>query len=248
MFQSTTPFRAWAWQHPAMGLLHSFHTVYEIARITVPSFAEALVDRLDRDTADARLRAFGQRVVALARMRLEVEGLERVPADRPFVYMSNHQSHLDVPVLFATVPAPTLRMVAKTELYRLPLWRRPLTAAGFVEVDRSNRAQALASMRRAEDAIRSGVSIWLAPEGTRTRSGALGPLKKGGFHLARETQTPILPVAISGTRAALPSGSIFIRPDCPVRVVFGDPIPVADRSIEELMDEVATFLRANVVA
>lgn len=231
-----------------MGLLHSLHTVYEIARITVPSFADALADRLDRDTADARLRSFGERVVALARMRLEVEGRERVPGDRAFVYMSNHQSHLDVPVLFATVPARSLRMVAKTELYRLPLWRRPLTAAGFVEVDRSNHAQAVASMKRAEQAIRSGVSIWLAPEGTRTRSGALGPLKKGGFHLAKETATPIVPVAISGTRAALPSGSIFIRPDCPVRVVFGDPIPVTDPSIEELMDRVAAFLQANVVS
>jgi 1-acyl-sn-glycerol-3-phosphate acyltransferase len=90
------------------------------------------------------------------------------------------------------------------------------------------------------------VSIWLAPEGTRSRSGALGPLKKGGFHLARSTSTPIVPVAISGTRAALPSGSIFIRPDCPVRVVFGDPIPVTERSIDELMDQVAGFLRAHV--
>lgn len=231
-----------------MSLLHSLHTVYEIARITVPSFAEALVDRLDRDTADIRLRSFGERVVERTRMRLDVEGRERVPADRAFVYMSNHQSHLDIPVLYATVPAPTLRMVAKTELYRLPLWRRSLTAAGFVEVDRSDHAQAMASMRRAEDAIRRGVSIWLAPEGTRTRSGALGPLKRGGFHLARATSTPIVPVAISGTRAALPSGSIFIRPDCQVRVVFGDPIPVTDRSIEEVMEQVATFLKTNIVS
>jgi 1-acyl-sn-glycerol-3-phosphate acyltransferase len=231
-----------------MGLLLSLHTVYEVARITVPSFAEALVDRLDRDTADARLRSFGQRVVALTRMRLEVEGQERVPTDQAFVYMSNHQSHLDIPVLYATVPTQTLRMVAKTELYRLPLWRRPLTAADFVEVDRSNHAQALASMQRAEDAIRRGVSIWIAPEGTRTRSGQLGPLKKGGFRLAMHTGTPILPVAISGTRAVLPSGSILMKPDCPVRVVFGDPIPVTDRSIEELMAQVAAFLRANVVS
>lgn len=230
-----------------MGLLHSLHTVYEIARITVPSFAEAMTGRLERETADTRLRAFGQNVVALTRMRLTVEGREHVPTDRPFVYMSNHESHLDVPVLYATVPAPTLRMVAKAELFRIPMWRRPLTAADFVEVDRSNRAQSLASMRRAEDTIRGGVSIWIAPEGTRSKTGEIGELKKGGFRLAMHTGTPILPVAIKGTRAALPSGSIFIRPDCPVRVVFGRPIPVSDRSIEDLMDEVKTFLQTNAV-
>lgn len=232
----------------AMGLLHSLHTVYEIARITVPCFAEAVAGRLERETADARLRAFGQNVVALTRMRLTVEGREHVPTDQPFVYMSNHQSHLDIPVLYATVPAPTLRMVAKAELFKIPMWRRPLTAADFVEVDRSDRAQALASMRRAEDVIRQGVSIWIAPEGTRSKTGEIGELKKGGFHLAIDTGTPILPVSIQGTRVALQSGSIFIQPDCPVRVVFGRPIPVADRSLDDLMDEVAAFFRANVAA
>jgi 1-acyl-sn-glycerol-3-phosphate acyltransferase len=230
-----------------MGLLHSLHTVYEIARVTVPSFTEAMAGRLERETTDTRLRAFGQNVVALTRMRLTVEGREHVPTDRPFVYMSNHESHLDIPVLYATVPAPTLRMVAKAELFRIPMWRRPLTAADFVEVDRSNRAQSLASMRRAEDTIRGGVSIWIAPEGTRSKTGQIGELKKGGFRLAMHTGTPILPVAIKGTRAALPSGSIFIRPDCPVRVVFGRPIPVADRSIDDLMNEVKTFFQTNAV-
>jgi 1-acyl-sn-glycerol-3-phosphate acyltransferase len=228
-----------------MGLLHSLHTVYEVARITVPCFAEALAGRLERDTADARLRAFGQHVVALTRMRLTVEGREHVPTDRAFVYMSNHQSHLDIPVLYATVPAPTLRMVAKAELFKIPMWRRPLVAADFVEVDRSDHTQALASMRRAEDVIRRGVSIWIAPEGTRSKTGEIGALKKGGFHMAMHTGTPIVPVAIQGTRAVLPAGSIIIQPDCPVRVVFGRPIPVADRSIDELMDEVAAFFRAN---
>lgn len=229
-----------------MGLLLSLHTVYEVARITLPSFGDALLDRLDRDTADARLRSFGERVVAHARMRVEVEGRERVPTDQAFVYMSNHQSHMDVPLLYATVPARTLRMVAKAELFDIPLWRRPLTAAGFIEVDRKDHARAVASMRRAEEEVRRGVSIWLAPEGTRVRSGGPGPLKKGGFHLARQTRTPIVPVAISGTRAVLPPGSILTRPDRPVRVVFGAPIPVEDRSVDELMDEVAGFLHAHV--
>ncbi|WP_428268775.1 lysophospholipid acyltransferase family protein [Haliangium sp.] len=231
-----------------MRLLFSLQTVYEVARITLPSFADALVGALDRDTTDQRLHEFGSRVVANTRMQLEVEGREQVPSGQSFVYMSNHQSHYDIPVLYATVPTSTLRMVAKAELFYIPFWRRPLTAAGFIEVNRKDHAQAMASMQRAEDAIRRGVSIWIAPEGTRTRTGALEPLKKGGFHLAQHTATPIVPVAISGTREVLPAGSIFTAPDRPVRVVFGAPIPVMGRTIASLMEEVAAFLRANVTS
>ncbi|ACY12725.1 lysophospholipid acyltransferase family protein [Haliangium ochraceum] len=229
-----------------MGLLLSLQTVLAAARVTVPSFAEAMAGRLQRDDADRRLRWFGDHVVRLTRMQLEVEGRERVPVDQPYVYMSNHQSHYDIPVLYATVPTPTLRMVAKAELFRIPLWRRPLTAAEFVEVERGNPEQALESLRRAEDSIRRGVSIWIAPEGTRSLSGALGPLKKGGFHLAKETGVAIVPVAIDGTRAVLPSGALTTTPDCPVRVVFGAPIAVEGRSIAALMDEVGAFLQTHL--
>ncbi len=229
-----------------MRLLNSLHTVYEVARITLPSFGEALVGTLDRATADRRLRSFGERVVANAGIQLEVEGRERVPPERAFVYMSNHQSHMDIPVLYSIVPTETLRMVAKTELFRIPFWRRPLTAAGFIEVDRKNHQRAVESMQRAEQQIRSGVSIWIAPEGTRTRSGEIMPLKKGGFHLAMQTETPIIPIAISGTRQVLPAGSILTSKGQPVRVVFGEPIDVAGKSMSELMGEVDGFLRAHV--
>ena len=229
-----------------MGLLLSLQTVYEVGRITVPSFAEALAGRLERDTGDARLRSFGQRVVDKARMKLQVEGRDQVPIGQAFVYMSNHQSHVDIPVLYATVPARTLRMVAKTELFRIPVWGQALRAGGFVEVDRANHAQAVASIDRAKEALRDGVSIWIAPEGSRSRTGTLGPLKKGGFHLAVGTGTPIVPVAISGTRDVLPPGTRHMQHDRPVKVVIGAPIPVEGRSIPELMADVEAFLRANV--
>lgn len=229
-----------------MGLLLSLQTVYEVGRITLPSFVEVLAGKLERETGDARLRSFGQRVVDRARIRLEVEGYDLVPTDRAFVYMSNHQSHVDIPVLYATVPARTLRMVAKTELFRIPIWGRALREGGFVEVDRGNHAQAVASIERAKDALRQGVSIWIAPEGSRTRTGTLGPLKKGGFHLAAGTGTPIVPVALSGTRHVLPPGARHMQYDCAVRVVFGAPIPTEGRAIPALMADVETFLRANV--
>ena len=181
-----------------------------------------------------------------ARIHLSVEGADEVPLDRAFVYMSNHQSHIDIPVLYAAVPSPSLRMVAKTELFRIPGFGRAMRAAEFVEVDRGDRKRAVDSLKRAAATLRSGISVWIAPEGHRSRDGVLGPLKKGGFHLARDTGIDIVPVALSGTRDVLPPDSRRMNPDVPVRVRFGAPIAVAGRPIPDLMAEVQAFLEENL--
>lgn len=229
-----------------MGRALSVYTVLEVARIVGPTVAEALIGRGGIESQDRRLHDFARRVVERARMRLTVTGADRVPLDRAYVYMSNHQSHIDIPVLYATVPSPTLRMVAKTELFRLPVFGYAMRIGHMIEVNRSDRARAVESLRRASELIDRGVSVWIAPEGSRSRTGALGPLKKGGFHLARDTGTPIVPVAISGTYNVLPPDTLRMAYDVPVHVAFGAPIPVEGRSVAHLMGEVGAFLTANV--
>ncbi len=229
-----------------MSLALSFRTLRELARIAAPTAVEALAGRGDRAIHDQRLHAFAARFVRLARVELDVVGAARVPLDRAYVYMSNHQSHTDIPVLYATVPSSTLRMVAKTELFRIPGLGRAMRASDFIEVDRKDRARAVANLKRAASLIDDGVSVWIAPEGTRSSTGALGPFKKGGFHLAQDTGTPIVPVAIQGTLAILPPGSRDLRPGQRVRVEFGAPIATAGRAITEVMDEVRAFLEARV--
>jgi 1-acyl-sn-glycerol-3-phosphate acyltransferase len=231
-----------------MGRALSVYTVLQIARIVGSTMAEAMVGRGGRENQDRRLHDFGRRVVERARIRLTVTGSERVPRDRAFVYMSNHQSHVDIPILYATVPSQTLRMVAKTELFRVPLFGRAMRIGHMIEVDRSDRQRAVESLQRAAGLIADGVSVWIAPEGSRSRTGALGPLKKGGFYLARETGTPIVPVAISGTFDVLPPETTSMATDVPVEVVFGEPIAVQGRTIAELMSEVGAFLAAHVRA
>ncbi|HUS65103.1 MAG TPA: lysophospholipid acyltransferase family protein [Kofleriaceae bacterium] len=228
-----------------MGYALSFRTLRELARIAAPTVAEALVGRGDRATHDHRLHAFGARFIRLAHIELEVTGAAHIPLDRAYVYMSNHQSHTDIPVLYATVPSSTLRMVAKTELFRIPGLGRAMRASDFIEVDRKDHARALASLERAGDLIADGVSVWIAPEGTRSVTGELGPFKKGGFHLACDTGTPIVPVSIQGTLAILPPGGGRIEPGHRVRVAFGAPIATAGRAIPEVMAEVRAFLEAG---
>ena len=229
-----------------MSIIDSLRVVGAMARITAPSLVDIARGSLERESIDERARWFGRRVIELLDIDLIATGMERVPPGRAYVYMSNHQSHLDIPMLYATLPSPTIRMLAKKELFQIPLWGRGLRAAEFVEVDRSNHTRAVQSIEYAAKLLRDGVSIYLAPEGTRSRDGRIGKLKKGGFHLARDTQTPIVPVAIRGTIDILPRGSRVMNKGKTVEVTIGAPLAVEGRDISTMMDEVATFLKQHV--
>lgn len=227
-----------------MSLLDSVRVLGAMARVTAPSLVDIARGALDRETVDQRTRWFGRRVVEVLDVQLNVVGADRVPPDRAYVYMSNHQSHLDIPMMYASLPSPTIRMLGKTELFRIPLWGYGLRMAEFIEVDRSDHAKAVKSIAHAAELVRDGVSIWLAPEGTRSRTGKIGKLKKGGFHLAHETGTPIVPVAIAGTIGILPRGAKVMKSGQPVDVTIGEPIQ-AD-SIDDAMAAVHDFLVRHV--
>jgi 1-acyl-sn-glycerol-3-phosphate acyltransferase len=229
-----------------MSLLDSVRVLGAMARVTAPTLVDVVRNDLTRHAVDERARWFGQRVIELLDVHLTATGATRVPPDRACVYMSNHQSHLDIPILYATLPSPTIRMLGKKELFRIPLWGRSLRAAEFVEVDRSNHVRAVQSIENAARLIADGVSIYLAPEGTRSRDGKIGPLKKGGFHLALETKAPIVPVAIRGTIDILPRGSRVMHTGRSVTVTIGAPIRVEGRHMAELMTEVAEYLKSHV--
>ena len=229
-----------------MSIIDSLRVVGAMARITAPTLVDIARGSLARATVDERARWFGRRVIELLEIDLVATGMERVPPGRAYVYMSNHQSHLDIPMLYATLPSPTIRMLGKKELFRIPLWGRGLRAAEFVEVDRSNHTRAVASIEYAAKLIRDGVSIYLAPEGTRSRDGRIGKLKKGGFHLAKDTKTPIVPVAIRGTIDILPRGSRAMHTGKSVEVTIGAPLTVEDRDISSLMNDVSEFLKTHV--
>ncbi|MSP62904.1 MAG: 1-acyl-sn-glycerol-3-phosphate acyltransferase [Myxococcales bacterium] len=207
-------------------------------RISVPTVFDALTGRLTAERCDARLRDWGETLVAITGTHLDVSGRENIPREA-CVVMSNHQSISDIPILYAAIPPSLrLRMVTKAELFRVPVWGRAMRLAGFIPINRGNRQSAISSLEIAKRDMAAGTFIWIAPEGTRSRDGAILPLKKGGFILARDTGCPILPVVLDGSRLVVP-------PDVPrtchgqrVRVSFGKPIATAGRSIEEVMAEV----------
>ncbi len=219
-------------------------------RISVTTVSDAVLGRLTRDRCDRRLRDWASRLVREADMNLHVHGEEHAVGDRgrgePFVLMSNHQSHYDVPVLFRVFPG-TLRMVAKSELYRIPIFGPGLRAAEFVEVDRSDKEKARQSIAVAKQRIESGIHVWIAPEGTRSETGALGPFKKGGFILALDTKTRILPITIEGTRHVLRPHTGRVRRGHRVDVTFHPPIDPVPYGFER-RDELVSRVRATIAS
>ncbi|MEN8143385.1 MAG: lysophospholipid acyltransferase family protein [Gemmatimonadota bacterium] len=156
-------------------------------------------------------RHWSRSMLWAAGIRVEVSGLDHVLRDRPQVFMSNHESNLDIFVLLIGLPA-SIRFVAKQELSRIPLFAQAMNAAGHVFVDRKNRQAAMENMRAAGRRMeKDNLSLGLYPEGTRSRSGTLGEFKRGTFVLAIETQEPIVPVAILGSRDLLAAGSPRVR-------------------------------------
>ncbi len=210
----------------AKSLALSLRNLYETLAISWPTVVDAARNRVDKATCDERLARWSKRVVANANIELDVRGLENFDPDARFVIMSNHQSFYDVPVLFAVLGG-NLRMVAKKELFTVPIFGGAMREAGFIEVDRSNRQRALDSMKVAREALAKGVNVWIAPEGTRSRTGSLGAFKKGGFYLAFESKLPVLPVSLSGTRDALGANAFLSSPGARVRVTISPPVDTA---------------------
>ena len=147
----------------------------------------------------------------LTGMRLEVEGLETLDPNRPVIYMANHLSNFDILALFASLPGQ-FRWLAKQELFRIPLFGFAMRRCGYIPVDRADRARAIESMKEAASRIQAGASVMIFPEGTRSPDGRLLPFKKGGFHLALHARVPIVPIAISGSREAMPKKELRIHP------------------------------------
>lgn len=198
--------------------------VYATFRLAAVTVIDDRVGRLDREVTTQRLFRWSRSLIDAARIDLSVYGRENLPpGDESFVVMSNHQSHYDVACLFQAIDRP-LRMVGKRELFRIPVMGAAMRATEFVEVDRQNHARAVASLAQARKTIKSGISVWIAPEGTRSDTGRVAPFKKGGFYLALETGARILPVTVEGTRFVLPARSLELTMGLPVSVTIGAPI------------------------
>jgi 1-acyl-sn-glycerol-3-phosphate acyltransferase len=156
-------------------------------------------------------RLWGKSILWAAGIKIQVRGLENFDPDKPFVFMCNHQSNFDILVLFSALPAQ-FRWIAKAELFRIPLFGRAMRGAGYISIERKDRKKAIRSLKQAAKRIKTGTSVMIFPEGTRSPDGNIGEFKKGGFVLAYDAGVPITPIVINGTWSIMSKDSLRIKP------------------------------------
>ena len=155
----------------------------------------------------------------------------RIEPGKRYIIMSNHRSHYDIPLTILSLPV-SIRMLTKKELFRIPLWGRGMAAGEFIPIDRNNIEQAKQDMKKAREKMEDGIVLWISPEGTRSRTGRMGPFKKGGFMLAIEAGAQIIPVGIRGSENVLQPKTWNFFLDQKVEVHIGKPIDASAYTLE----------------
>ena len=178
-----------------------------------------------------------------AGVRLTVRMETPLDPTQPYVFVANHLSTVDIWALFIALPVK-VRFIAKKQLSRIPLFGWAMAAGRFIFIDRQNHSASRRSIDLACQRIRSGSSVAVFPEGTRSRDGLLGPFKKGAFRLAMTAGVPIVPIAITGAGHVMPPGHLLVRPG-PVLVEIGTPIVTAGMSPGD-RDALVAQVRAHI--
>jgi 1-acyl-sn-glycerol-3-phosphate acyltransferase len=192
-------------------------------------------------------RIWGRAILFVSRIRVTVKGLENINPSQSYVYMANHQSNFDIPVLLAHLPVQ-FRWLAKAELFRIPIFGRAMRGAGYIEIDRFNQQSAFESLNQAAGKMKNGLSIMMFPEGTRSRDGKIRPFKKGGFVMAIGSGEPIVPVIIKGTWPIMAKSSLRINSG-DVTLQIERPIRTTDytrATKEDLIESVRTVICRGV--
>ena len=217
-------------------------------------FSTLISSQLDRsgNWSHAVARFWSRMLLYTAGIRVIAEGLDRLPADGAYVYVSNHLSLADTPLMAGWLPT-SFRFLAKESLMHVPIIGGHLRRGGHIPVERNDARAAVRSLARAEKLLRDArVSVLVFAEGTRSEGGDLQAFKAGAAHLAIKSGAPVVPLAVHGTAEVMPKGRKLLRPGV-IRLLAGEPIPTAglkahDRDgftdrlqmrVAELLDRVA---------
>ena len=193
----------------------------------------------------------GKFAVALGRpivgIRLDISGRETVDRKKPSVFMANHLSFLDGPLLFLVIPQ-SVRVILKKEIFRIPIVGWAMKFVGFVPVDRKGRKSGRISIEQAtRSIIEKGYSYLIFPEGTRSLDGEMQAYRRGAFYLAVNSQVSIVPITLEGSYELMPKGCFFAKKGT-VRVVFHEAVAVQDcgeKDIPRLIETVQKLIRSG---
>jgi 1-acyl-sn-glycerol-3-phosphate acyltransferase len=213
--------------------LNTFIAIYTVGYCLL-AILLSLFDRTGRTVRDYVSIPWSKGILWACGIKVRAKGQENIQDGIPLIFMCNHQSYFDIFVLLSYMPAD-FKFIMKQELMKIPLFGLAMKGAGYLGIERENPREAKRSMDELAQNIRSGSSVLIFPEGTRSPDGELLPFKKGGFHMALKAGCDIVPVAISNTYRIVEKGRLRINKGS-VDIQFGKPIPVKDYGKKDLPD------------
>ena len=198
------------------------------------------------DTIHKVGRIWAKCILGISKIKVTIKGYSNLKPGKSYIYMPNHMSNIDIPVLQAYLPVQ-FRWLAKAELYKIPIFGHAMKSAGYISIDRSDRKSAINSLNQAAKLISNGVSVIIFPEGTRSRTYNIQPFKKGGFVLAVDSGVSIVPIIIHGTAKIMPRKKISIKPG-KVTLEITKPITTSNytrKTKDDLMEKVRNIIRES---
>ena len=185
---------------------------------------------------------FGGGILLIAGVKVETVGLEKINAEDNYIFISNHLSYFDIPILMKAIPN-NVRFIYKDSLTKIPVLGWGMYLGKYIPINRDNVREAMKSLKKAAERIKNGISVVIFPEGTRSMDGTLGEFKRGIFVMADEAKVPLVPTTIIGSNSIMPRGKFQIRSG-KVKVVFSNPVEYRkDKNlIEEIKSEISNSL------
>jgi 1-acyl-sn-glycerol-3-phosphate acyltransferase len=197
--------------------------------------------------AHAIARRWAQKGLAMNGSSIQVSGIENVPQNGGLLFVANHQSNFDIPILVGHVPRDK-GFIAKLELLKVPAFSRWMKYIGCIFIDRTDARQSLDSINEAAERIKAGHSLVIFPEGTRSADGTVGAFKAGSLRLAMKSGVLIVPVTISGSNDMMPKGSSIIK-SASVKVLISPPLMPQDfegMDSRQIAEKVRSIIVSNM--
>lgn len=191
--------------------------------------------KTSRAWVDSTIHRWANRLLNLVGVQCKIINPHGVVPEsgKAYIIMCNHSSLYDIPISFKAFPNHSIRMLAKRELSRIPIMGKGMTAAEFPFIDRKNRNQAIKDLEAMRQLLASGIIMWVAPEGTRSKDGKLAPFKKGAFLTAIEAKAIIIPIGIRGAYDILPARTLQFNINQTAEIHIGEPIDASAYPVDK---------------
>ena len=205
-------------------------------------------NKINRDLTGKQVLSWANNILDLVRAKCEVINPNNIEPQEgvPTIILCNHSSLYDIPISFLVFPKHPIRMLAKKELSKIPLMGKAMQRAESPIIDRKNRKQAIKDLQAIKKLLQSGIVMWIAPEGTRSRDGKLAAFKKGPFITAIQTKANIIPIGIRGAFDILPAKTFRFTIGQKIQVHVGQPISAASYSLDN-KDELINKTHAEML-